>query len=106
MIHERILRSIVLNGQRLGVAAFLVLVPTLDVWLCFSAEVRAQVTKESIGFGHHAGDEAYVIEKRGVGTSNASLDILLDLDQAIRACSAEYLTRIDKNEAGYKTCVE
>ena len=43
-------------------------------------------------FGHHAGESAIVISKTGVGTDHAQLQILLDWNREVWACSQEYLT--------------
>jgi hypothetical protein len=64
-------------------------------------------TKERVPFGSHAGETAYVIKSEGVGTANASIQILMDWDRELRACSDEYLTYIpgEKNDNGYRECI-
>jgi uncharacterized protein len=64
--------------------------------------------RERIWFGEHIGESAYVIAKEGIGTANASIQILLDWDREVRACSDEYLTYEgnEPNKDGYDRCLE
>lgn len=63
--------------------------------------------RERIPFGHHVGETAYVVRSEGIGTSNASIRILMDWDREVRACSDEYLTYIPgkTDDEGYARCI-
>jgi hypothetical protein len=64
-------------------------------------------SKERFPFGNHAGETAYVIHKQGIGTAHATVEILMDWDREVQACSDEYLTYQpgQKDQAGYERCV-
>jgi peptidoglycan hydrolase-like protein with peptidoglycan-binding domain len=53
---------------------------------------------------HEAG--AYVVNKSGIGSTNAEIQILLDWDREERACADEYKSDPgNKDEAGYTRCI-
>lgn len=67
----------------------------------------AAIEREQIDIGGRAGDSASVIRKDGIGTTRASVQIRMDLDRELKACSDQYLTYRgnDPDQAGYSSCV-
>ena len=65
------------------------------------------VTRERIAFGNHAGQSADIVSMEGVGTANATVQILLDWNRELQACSDEYLTYTPdrQDNDGYARCV-
>jgi len=46
---------------------------------------------EWIEIGNHAGENARVVRKSGLGTEDAEVGVIMDMDREIHACSEEYL---------------
>ncbi len=68
---------------------------------------KVPIYKERIQFGRYAGATAFVVGSQGEGTTNASIQILMDWDREVLACSDEYLTYTpgEKNQDGYVRCI-
>jgi hypothetical protein len=72
-----------------------------------TARLPATSPPERAPIGHHANESAVIISKAGVGTANASMQILMDWDREVWACTNDYLTPPDgePNQKGYAECL-